>query len=342
MEDKINKSLVQDISSVPEGVLKREKERIAALEKRNENKTESGKEFDGIIATFNENISKIKLMIEEIETLGEENKNVLKNKFADVNKQVATLNHYIVDFKTFLTLYDMKKYQTKLQDLTDEINALESKFLPRKKFGFKKIDKYKGQGDKLGDGTKSLENKEHKEGVKDETDFVKGSEQLKEHDIGFYDKKNETLELCNEDVHKKHVSISNIENCVIQIKGNASTVHMNNVRKSRVCVGPVSNSVFIDNCSDSQLFLACHQLRMHTSENCQVYLYVTSKAIIEHCQNIGFAPNIRVDETLLQMSGLERDKNHWDLIDDFNWLSVDEHSPNWFIIEESKRIEAIE
>lgn len=41
---------------------------------------------------------------------------------------------------------------------------------------------------------------------------------------------------------------------------------------------------------------------------------------------------------ILQISGLDKTKNNWNKIDDFNWLSVNEHSPNWKVIEESKRV----
>ena len=41
---------------------------------------------------------------------------------------------------------------------------------------------------------------------------------------------------------------------------------------------------------------------------------------------------------ILQISGLDKTKNNWNKIDDFNWLSVNEHSPNWEVIEESNRV----
>ena len=41
---------------------------------------------------------------------------------------------------------------------------------------------------------------------------------------------------------------------------------------------------------------------------------------------------------ILQISGLDKTKNNWNKIDDFNWLSVNEHSPNWEVIKESNRV----
>eukprot|EP00041_Stephanoeca_diplocostata_P013881 m.247982 g.247982 ORF g.247982 m.247982 type:complete len:68 (+) comp19501_c0_seq11:1785-1988(+) len=33
-----------------------------------------------------------------------------------------------------------------------------------------------------------------------------------------------------------------------------------------------------------------------------------------------------------QVSGLRRDVNNWDKVDDFNWLNPTEASPNWSIM----------
>lgn len=38
------------------------------------------------------------------------------------------------------------------------------------------------------------------------------------------------------------------------------------------------------------MFLACHQLRIHKSHNCQLYVRVNSHPIIEDCTGFGFAP----------------------------------------------------
>ena len=40
----------------------------------------------------------------------------------------------------------------------------------------------------------------------------------------------------------------------------------------------------------------------------------------------------------LQASGLDKSRNNWNKIDDFNWLSVTENSPNWTEIDNSERV----
>jgi len=52
----------------------------------------------------------------------------------------------------------------------------------------------------------------------------------------------------------------------------------------------VTTSVFVDSVEDSTLFLSCKQLRTHSSNHVDIYLRVLSRAIIEDCENIRFAP----------------------------------------------------
>ena len=43
---------------------------------------------------------------------------------------------------------------------------------------------------------------------------------------------------------------------------------------------------------------------------------------------------------ILQTSGLDKTTNNWNRIDDFNWLSANEPSPHWKVIEESNRVKS--
>ena len=64
------------------------------------------------------------------------------------------------------------------------------------------------------------------------------------------------------------------------------------------------------------------------------------QAIIEDCRSVGFAPYslsyTQLDDDFLK-SGLSKEINNWNDIDDFNWLSTEKRSPNWHIVEENCR-----
>lgn len=116
---------------------------------------------------------------------------------------------------------------------------------------------------------------------------------------------------------------------------------MNNLKHCIVLSGPVGTSIFIENCENCKFLLACQQLRLHSSKRCDIYLHVTSRAIIEDSNCIQFAPyHLFYDqcENDFHKAGLDLNINHWNTIDDFNWLATDKKSPNWDLLDEKNRI----
>jgi Tubulin binding cofactor C len=55
-------------------------------------------------------------------------------------------------------------------------------------------------------------------------------------------------------------------------------------------LSPCCTSAYMELCSDCTIFVACHQLRIHTSHRCNLYVQVNSHPIIEDCTALGFAP----------------------------------------------------
>ncbi|CAI9592299.1 unnamed protein product, partial [Staurois parvus] len=109
----------------------------------------------------------------------------------------------------------------------------------------------------------------------------------------------------------------------------------------RVLCGPVSTSIFVDNCRDCLFAFPCQQLRTHTTRDSRFYLHVTSRAIIEDCTNLRFSPFTWSYPEILEdyrLSGLDRSRNNWDQVDDFNWLAMGVKSPNWSVIPEEERV----
>ena len=167
------------------------------------------------------------------------------------------------------------------------------------------------------------------------------SDTLVETCCGLMELTGQTVKMQHSQVASKDVALENLQQCIIEIYGPPSALHINKLRDCKIFCGPVSGSIFIENCQNCVFVLACHQLRVHTTEDSQFYLHVTSRAIIEDCRGIGFAPfnwTYPHLEEHFTLSGLCRSENNWSLVNDFNWLKTDEQSPNWYIIEESSRI----
>jgi hypothetical protein len=55
-------------------------------------------------------------------------------------------------------------------------------------------------------------------------------------------------------------------------------------------LGACCTSVYLESVHNCKIFIASHQLRIHTCSDCQLYVRVQSHPIVEDCRNMGFAP----------------------------------------------------
>lgn len=307
---------------------KRELERQINLQKKKENREllSADNEKLGFFETiFSEKQSYIESLINSSPKLP---KNELPNHFNYISNEILTLQKYVSASTIFLRHYDLKKCQDILQELSTKSKDYEDELLPKKKFGFKNKAKQKTVNKSFNGNNKY-----------DEVDSNPISH-LIENSCGFFHKQNETLRMSNSDIFKKDVSVEHLENCTVIFKGSPSTLHLNHLKNCKVFSGPVSTSVFAENCVNSTLVIACQQLRLHSSNNVNIYLHVTSRAIMEDCKEIRIAPynwHYRGIENDFESACLDISINNWRSIDDFNWLS-DKHSPNWRVIEEKDRV----
>ncbi|OCT79373.1 tubulin-specific chaperone C [Xenopus laevis] len=151
----------------------------------------------------------------------------------------------------------------------------------------------------------------------------------------------QTVNMESAEIQRKDVELKQLQDCTVSLTGSPATLHIRGLRRCKVLCGPVSSSVFVDDCSDCLFAFPCQQLRTHNSLRCRFYLHVTSRAIIEDCAHLSFAPFTWTYEGIagdFAVSGLDRDSNNWNQVDDFNWLVNDVPSPNWGVIPEGDRV----
>ncbi|KAL2410986.1 hypothetical protein ABEF95_000595 [Exophiala dermatitidis] len=118
-----------------------------------------------------------------------------------------------------------------------------------------------------------------------------------------------------------------------------ASLTINSVNTSLLLCGSVSGPAHITKVRNSVLVIKCRQFRMHECENVDVYLYCTSRPIIEDCKNIRFAelPKFHSDlissaqEGKANTGAPDPAPNQWNQVDDFKWLKP-EPSPNWSIL----------
>lgn len=114
---------------------------------------------------------------------------------------------------------------------------------------------------------------------------------------------------------------------------------LKNVKTSLVLAPTIGGPAHITGLQDSVLVLSCQQFRMHDSRNVDVYLFCSSRPIIENCSDIRFAKlpeNVfRVTNGADVTSGQR--VNMFNQVDDFKWLRA-EASPNWTLMKDDRQI----
>ncbi|CAG5099801.1 Similar to TBCC: Tubulin-specific chaperone C (Bos taurus) [Cotesia congregata] len=332
------------VENLTDRISKRDRERRNVIERRREEKQQLAVESEQLSFfqdTFHLHCEKVK---ELLDTAPAAQTSTLPGIFDKVNKEILTLWNYLSQSKIFLKMYDIRRAQESLQQLETEAAELELKLLPKKKFGFKNRRPAKKPSEKSLDVTDGLKNlnlsetvttngatKQHNELISKYTDSASSL-------IG---KSDGTFALDAENVNKNDVLLSDLTRCIVRIYGAPSTVHMINLKQCQVLIGPVSSSVFANNCDSCTFAFACQQLRLHSSTDCTIYLHVTSRAIIEDCVKIKVAPynwSYEDQQSHFNLSGLDIKTNNWDSVDDFNWLSYEKHSPNWAILKPELRV----
>lgn len=238
--------------------------------------------------------------------------------FAEVQNEIYDLQRYLSTSTFFLNEYKIKVCQNTITDLCKQLESLKSELIPKKKFGFKskklvKTSQEKYTLDKL-DGAKDPSATE---------DRMKWT---------FANRKNELIELPRDKVDDQTITGSDLTNCIIRLEGHSGSLQFAKLENCLVICGPTARSIFLDDCNNCKFVVACQQLRCHRSRNCDLYLKVTSRAIIEDCQQIQVAEYNSSYDALdddLVKSGLDPAVNNWNVLDDFNWLATDKPSPNW-------------
>jgi hypothetical protein len=158
--------------------------------------------------------------------------------------------------------------------------------------------------------------------------------------VNVTNKHDEFIHFESNEVNGKDVAIQNLEHCEIFLKGIPSSLQIKNLHGCVIIVGPCSKSVEIDECHQCEFALACQQLRVHTSDECDFYVHITAQPIIEDCHHCRFAPynvEYKSKQNDIVQSGLSWTIDYWDNVLDFNHDTSDVHSPNWETIEEEER-----
>jgi len=300
---------------------KRKEARAENISKAIEAKAEKGEEkTTDVVIDFYNNLQELVLKLQEqFDKAKNLEQGLVPAYLVETHRQLTDLGKYVTDSIMFLPAYDVQKSQDSVKEMTGKYHEIQSLLQPKKKFGFKGARHKKGVTPQPPvNSTKDVTD------TRTKTNFDTG--------LSLRNKKDETLELQEDVTNAADVTLADLENCKVVVYGSPSTLHMSNIKSCRIFGGPVSSSIFIENCSNSTLVLSSQQLRIHNTVETDFYIHVTSKAIIEDCSKVRFGehPGLSwIPESTWKTSTLQQSVNHWSQVGDFNWLAADKASPNW-------------
>lgn len=315
---------------------KREAERLAQVQKKKEENESQNLSVQQSLQLFLDSFnSELKTLEDVLLNSSSIAPSGLVNHFDDLSQRTHKLQRVVSESTMFLPPYELKKAQNLIVSLQSRIQEKRDELIPKRKFAFKMSNK-RMEKKAAPINVAKFDQIDEAKPSKSEDDMIIELAACKF--VGF---SNETLEKYSEDIDQKDVAIAELNDCVVRLFGAPSAVHINKLKNCKIFSGPVSGSIFIRECTNCTFVLPCHQLRIHSTANSHFYIHVTSKAIVEDCNNVKFAPYSwdykNLDEHFVK-SGLMRDRNNWDKVDDFNWLVANEQSPNWSVLKESERI----
>ena len=316
--------LDQKRSLVGQKIKRREEERLAENQQRT-NKRDDDIVQEETLEYFLKQFSAKKAIVDdklnEASTLSP---SVLAAHFDDIQSEFQSLQKILTESASHIKSYELQKAQSSLAALQTTLTETRAKLIPKKKFALKSRKKTSAQPNKP----------EVVAPVKPQSHI----DQENECNIGKLE--NQTISKESNELNNKDVSLRELNGCKVFLSGAPSAMHINKLNNCEIFSGPVSGSVFIDNCQDCTFVIPCQQLRIHSTTNTSFYIHVTSRAIIEDSNTLLFAPYNwsypTLEEHYLQ-AGLDKSRNSWDDVDDFNWLASDAHSPNWAVMPEDQR-----
>lgn len=141
-------------------------------------------------------------------------------------------------------------------------------------------------------------------------------------------------------INGEQFNIEESSGCDIFLFDNIACVFIDECKDCRIYLGPVESSVFLRNCSNVNVVVACQQFRSRDCKQCKMAMLCTTEPIIETSSDLQFACfDFRYFSLSAQLgrAGLQVWNNKWWQVHDF---SKNADRPNWSLLpaEEAKTL----
>ncbi|GBC10437.1 hypothetical protein RclHR1_09630001 [Rhizophagus clarus] len=286
-----------------------------------------------------------------IKDLSTKSKSLIAKLCEEILVRINLLEKKATDAMIYLPGYDQRQSILQIRALVEELNTKKVELTPKSKFSFKsrKSNAIGGNGERV---TETEDKKQSNittalpTTTKAITSEIITNENFQV--ITLNNKQNSYLTIdsylsspssTDDSTKIMDFHLSSLQNCFINLVSKSVTIGAIHIKGLKNCVllaGPVYSSILIYDCENCVFVVACHQFRMHTSKQMNIYLHVTSHPIIEDCDKIKFAPytlSIPGLDKMFEAAKLDQKTNKYDTVEDFNWLRQ-QASPHWNLLEE--------
>ncbi|XP_074316716.1 tubulin-folding cofactor C-like [Silene latifolia] len=329
MEDQNDAAIQRKHQAMIERLSNRHKTRVQ--DKEEMDSSPSFESTDSFLARF----AKLKESINsELVRIDEALESFTKKDLDSVSISISELEQLLAENSYHLPSYEVRASLKTISDLKESLENVSSKLVPRKKFSFK---------------SKAAKQRQPIAAVQKEVQVDKGNAVSHEETRividtpGFRNREGEILVENLKGKDMGEFSLLDLSSCEVRLVGRSRAIFIHGLRNCKIYAGPTLGSVLIDDVEGCVFVLASHQIRIHNARECDFYLRVRSRPIIEDSSGVRFAPYCLQYEGIdddLKESKLDEETGNWANVDDFKWLRALQ-SPNWSILPETERISSV-
>ena len=285
--------------------------------------------------SFNTECSSIRNVLDELDNNNIKNEKEKDDTILSLKQRTVSLQVYATESTRLMPPYDIRRTQEEIEKLNKNIKDIEAKIKPKKKFSFASRNKNKEKDANTTTTTSVVSSSipiEYKsKSINPISKELPGSYTI-------IDKHNETIALTTTQLTfdegvRAQLFIKNCSNCLISARSLLGSVRLENVNDCKILLGPCCTSVYLEDCHSNVIHIACHQLRIHKSSNCKLFVKCNGHPIIEDCNSMGFAPYFakynEIDDDF-KTSALTN-ATCWSNVVDFRWHRTTP-SPNWYLL----------
>lgn len=122
----------------------------------------------------------------------------------------------------------------------------------------------------------------------------------------FADRSDTTLRRLPGEINGQAFNLRGLTRCVVEVLDHCDAMHAEGLRGCSVFIAASSDSVFLRDCHDCDIWMACKQLRTRDCSDCRIFLYAKTDPIIELSTRMAFAPFTGSSPRLDEVSGQGR------------------------------------